>query len=225
MSEFLIMRYGYLLLLITLTGCGVVAGPDRMATLAAENQGYVTEAAHIRGTLEAQETAVLSTSIAAETAVAAQNRVNATILETVRAGDPPTVAVVARIDRSGAAGATPDPATFGETPGGTVVDTYVSTAVRDADGCGVDQQTTFPAGTTRLYAVQRVQNIPANTLFSIEWFHKGATAFTDDLVVTNNEADLCVWFYLEPYSQGAWAVQFSSNGVPVGRRVEFTVGE
>ncbi|MEL6270769.1 MAG: hypothetical protein AAFV33_07110 [Chloroflexota bacterium] len=205
--------------------CGSVSGRAEIEALSTENIAYATEAANIRSTLTSQETQVMSTSVAAETLVARENAVNAVILSTVRAGDPPTVAVVAAIDRSaGLNGATPDPQQFGDSPGGEVVETYVAGAVRDADGCGDDIRSQFPEGTSRLYAIQRVQNIPANTLYSVEFFFGGSAALSDDLVVTVDEADLCIWFFLEPYSMGTWSAQFYSNGVPVGERVNFTVG-
>lgn len=220
------MRVWFILIAGLVAGCGTVSGEANMATIAAQNRGFVTEAAQINGTIAAQETSVLATSVAAETLVARENVVNAIILETVRAGEPPTVAVVARIDRSAgrAAGATPDPNQFGDEAAGTVAETYVTSAIRDADGCGVDRVTQFPAGTSRLFAVQRYQSIPANTLVSIDFFFEGAQAFSDDLVVTGDETDFCVWFFLEPYSQGQWALQFYSNGNPIGERVSFSVG-
>jgi hypothetical protein len=213
-------------LLTILTACGSVSGEDNIAALATENSSFITEAAAMRGTLSVQEAEVMSTSIAAETVVARENIVNAGILATVRAADPPTVAVVARIDRSARAaeGATPDPNLYGDGPAGTVIETYVTTEVQDSDGCGVDRMTRFPTGTLRLFGVQRVQNVPANTLIGVEWFYGGSTALSDTLVVTTNEADICLWFFLEPYSQGEWSMQFYSNGTPVGERVNFTVG-
>ncbi|MEM6281492.1 MAG: hypothetical protein AAF787_04795 [Chloroflexota bacterium] len=213
--------------MVMVAACGSVSGQAEIEALAAENIAFATEAANIRGTLAAEETQVLATSIAAETLVARENGVNSVILATVRAGDPPTVAVVAAIDRSAgaaAAGATPDPSQFGDGPAGEVVETYVSGTVRESDGCGDDVRSQFPEGTSRLFAVQRVQNIPANTLYSVEFFFGGSSALSDDLVVTVDESDLCIWFFLEPYSMGNWSVQFYSNGVPVGQRVNFTVG-
>lgn len=220
------MKHWFLLIIVAglAVGCGSISGEANVETLVAQNRGFVTEAAQIDGTLAAQETSVLATSVAAETLVARENVVNAIILETVRAGEPPTVAVVAQIDRSVGAGATPDPNQFGSDAAGTVAETYVTSEIRDADGCGVDRQTQFPAGTTRLFAVQRYASIPANTLVSIDFFYEGAQAFSDNLVVTSNETDFCVWFFLEPYSQGNWSLQFYSNGNPVGERVSFSVG-
>ena len=219
-------RIGLLFVLLT-AACGSISRESEMATLAAENRGFVTEAARIQGTLTSQETEVMATSVAAETVIAQENAVNAVILSTVRAGDPPTVVVSARIDRSageGVDGATPDPSAFGDSVGGTIVETYVTDEVRDSDGCGDTRSSQFPEGTSRVFAVQRVQDIPANTLVSIEWYYGGATALEDNLVVTVYEPDLCIWFFVEPYSMGDWSVQFYSNGNPVGQRVDFNVG-
>ncbi len=214
-------------LVALLAACGSISGEANIAALATQNSGYVTEAASMQGTLAIQATEVMGTSVAAETIVARENQVNAQVLATVRAGDPPTVAVVARIDRSAGeavGGGTPDPSQFGDGPVGNVVETYVTTEVQDSDGCGVDRMTQFPDGTLRLYAVQRVEDVPANTLIGIEWFYGGGLALEDTLVVTTNEPDICLWFFLEPYSQGDWGVQFYSNGTPVGQRVNFSVG-
>lgn len=207
-----------------LTACGAVTR-DIPSTLVTENRTYLTEAAQIRSTLSVQETEVMAMSLAAETTVAQENVVNSLLLSTVRAGDPPTVQVVAQLDRSQRNVAIGTPAAGGNAePGGTVMETYTTGEVRQSDGCGVDRQNAFPEGTFIIYAVQRVVDIPADTRIGIQWYFNGQIAFEDGLVVTTNESDLCIWFFLEPYSMGQWAVQFLSNGVPVGQRVEFTVG-
>lgn len=212
-------------LVIFLAACGSISGRNQIETLAAENRSHVTEAVQIRGTISAQQTEVLTTAVAAETFVARENAVNGVILETVRAGIPPTVGVSARIDRSvGEGGATPDPSLFSGSEGGVVAETYVTTAVRDSDGCGVDNLTQFPSDTTRMFAVQRYQTISANTLVSVTFTFGGATALEDNLVVTTDETDFCVWFFLEPYSQGSWSAQFYANGNPAGQQVTFNVG-
>lgn len=206
-------------------GCASFSGVAQVETLSAENVGFVTEAAEIRSTIVANETQVLATSVAAETQVAQENVVNAVILQTVRAGDPPTIAVSAQIDRSAIQpGATADPSLFGEAGAGSVIETYVASAVRDEDGCGEDQRSQFPEGTSRLFAVQRYETIPGNTLVSVQFAYEGATALEDELVVTAAQNDFCVWFFLEPFSMGRWSVQFYSNGAAVGQRVDFTVG-
>jgi len=213
------------LLAITLTACNLTLSEENAATLSAQNQSYLTQAANIRETLRAQETQVLGTSIAAETAVARENAINSILLETVRAGDPPTVAVVAQMDRAaGRAASESNSEDFSDSPGGTAAETYVASNINDADGCGVDRQTQFPAGTLRVYAVQRALDIPANTLYNIEWYYNGSVALEDGLVVNTAESELCIWFFLEPYSTGDWSVQFFANGNPVGEQVNFTVG-
>lgn len=212
-------------IIITLTACNMTLNEDNVATLAVQNQDYLTQAANIRETLQSQEVQVLNTSVAAETAVAQENAVNTILLETVRAGDPPTVAVVAQLDRAaGRAASQNNPASFSDAPGGTPAETYVAADINNADGCGIDRQTQFPTGTLRVYAVQRALNIPANTLYNIEWYYNGSVALEDGLVVNTEESELCIWFFLEPYSTGNWSVQFFANGNPVGEQVNFTVG-
>lgn len=206
--------------------CSLVAGcsltvENTSATLAAQNRSIVTEAAQIRETLAADSANVLATSLAAETQVAVQNRANAALLQTVQVGNPPTMQVVAQINRSAADSI--DMSMMSDEPGGTVLETYVSSDIRQSDGCGEDRTSVFPVGTQLLYGVQHLQNVPANTLVSSEWYYGGRSVFSDSLVVEAASADLCVWFFLEPYSAGGWAVQFLSNGVPVGERVEFVV--
>jgi hypothetical protein len=219
------MRYGLtlLLLLINITGCGALALDNTEATLVSQNINYATEAAQIRGTLQAEETQVMGTAVAGETLVAVENNVNAVLLATVRAGDPPTVQVRAQTDRS--IGRTPGPINPVAGPGGQVIETYTTTEVRASDGCGVDRTTAFAEGTLRLFAVQEVTAIPADTVVGIEWYFDGGLAFEDQLRVTEFADRLCLWFFLEPYSTGDWSVQFTSNGTLVGQRVNFRVGE
>lgn len=222
------MRHRLVLVLLVFTsGCGALALENAPATLSAESVGYVTEAARIRGTLQAEETQVMGTAVAAETLVAAQSNVNAVLLATVRAGDPPTVQVRAQIDRSVGrlGGGTPEPINPNAGPAGSVVETYTASEVRVSDGCGADRTYTFTEGTYRVFAVQEVANIPADTLVGVEWYYNGGLAFEDQLRVTEYADSLCLWFYLEPYSTGSWAVQFTSNGNLVGERVGFQVGE
>lgn len=205
-----------------LTGCALTV-EDTSATLVVENRQIVTEAAEIRSTLSAQETAVLATSIAAETQVAVENIANSYWLATVQAGNPPTVQVVAQINRSADDISTPNAQQLSGEAAGNVLETYVTSEVRISDGCGVDRVSVFPAGTTILYGVQHLQNVPANTLITSNWYYGGREVFNDSLVVQTDSPDICVWFFLEPYSTGNWAVQFLSNGVPLGQRVEFRV--
>lgn len=218
----MLKTFSLLLLASLLSACGATLSEDNAATLAVENQSYLTQAANIRETLNAQETQVLGTAVAAETSVARENAVNTILLETVRAGDPPTVAVVAQLDR--ASGRDASAAQFSNSTGGTAAETYVATNINNSDGCGQNRQTQFPDGTLRVYAVQRALDIPANTLYNIEWYYDGSVALEDGLVVNTAERELCIWFFLDPYSTGNWSVQFFANGNPVGERVNFTVG-
>lgn len=204
-------------------GCALTI-PNNAATLSAENLAIVTEAANIRGTLSFEETRVMSTSLAAETLVAYENDVNALLLATVRAGDPPTVQVVAQIARGVDVESMAAMGMLSSEAAGTPVETYTTTSINPADGCGVDRMQQFPTGTQVLYAVQRAQAVPANTLIGVEFYYGGNIALEDELLVPNYENDICLWFFLEPFSQGTWAVQFFSNGQPFGQRVQFTVG-
>lgn len=215
-----------LILLFGITGCGTTVFQNQPATLSAENRAYVTEAAAIRGTLQAQDVNVRATAVAAETLVAQEGAINAVLLATVRAGDPPTVQVRTQFDRTIGNRGTAEPVQImADGPGGNVTDAYTTSNIRDADGCGQDRQTQFEEGVFRVYAVQEVQQIPANTVVGIEWYYDGALALSDQLRVTEAANSLCVWFYVEPYSTGNWSMQFLSNGVEVGQRVAFRVGQ
>jgi hypothetical protein len=223
------MRLKWLLLTVCLTACSTISLQDTAATTAAENRAIVTEAAQIRQTIQFAETQAMATSVAAETRVAQANNANALLLATVRAGDPPTVQVRAQLDRSVGSlqRGTPEPNNPARTtnPAGDVISTYTTSAIQDADGCGQDRQSQFDLGTFRVFAVQQVANIPADTLVGIEWYYAGEVALADQLLVTEAANSLCIWFYLEPYSTGNWSLQFISNGTPVGERVTFRVGE
>ncbi|MFZ4814768.1 MAG: hypothetical protein ACOYL5_09540 [Phototrophicaceae bacterium] len=217
-----------LVMVCLLTSCaGLLDNPA--ATLVVENRGYVTEAAGYRETNVVEQTRVIRTVVAAETQVAEGQVMNNILLSTVRAGDPPTVQVIAQFERlrgTAAAAITPEAGAANTLPDNLqVLETYVAESIRDSDGCGEGIADSYPAGIPRVYAVQRLQNLPPNTLISIDWFHSGQNALQDALVTNTFEDDICIWFYVEPYSLGAWTVQFSANGVPLGNLVQFTVGQ
>ncbi|MFZ4826255.1 MAG: hypothetical protein ACOYLB_02765 [Phototrophicaceae bacterium] len=210
---------------ILLGGCGTVAVNTPPETLIAQNVAFVTEAAHVRATVVQAETQIASTVVALETQLAGMNRQNSALLSTVQAGSAPTVEVVAQINRIRHGEAPPDLSNFPDEVGGRALETYTSTGINPFDECGIDRQTDFPLGTQRVYAIQRMVDVRANTLMGVEWLLNDAVIWRDNLIVNVDRADVCVWFFLEPSASGTWTVQFLSNGIYVGDQVNFNVNE
>ncbi len=204
-------------------------------TLMAENRAYVTEAAAIRATVAARQTSVLRDAYAMETEAAEINSVNAQVLQTVVAGNPPTVQLVVRANPTqgipgvgeGVFGTGDamimEDAVSGDAAG-RFVDVVVASDIQQADGCALDVQTGFPTGVESVYAVARVQDLPAGTTVGIDWSYAGALSVQNNWTSEFDESEICVWFSLQPYSEGPWTARFTSNGVPVGNEVAFTVG-
>ncbi len=214
-----------LVCVIHLGGCGAVGVNTPPETLIAQNVAFVTEAAHVRATVVGAETQVAGTVVALQTQLAAMNRQNSALLATVQAGSAPTVQVVAQIFRIRHGEAPPDLSTFPDEVGGRALETYTSTGIDSFDECGVDRQTDFPLGTQRVYAVQRMVDVPANTLIGVQWSLNDAVVWQDNLIVNFYRGDVCLWFFVEPSASGTWSVEFLSNGFYVGDQVKFNINE
>lgn len=206
-------------------GCGAIPVNTPPETLIAQNVGFVTEAAYIRATAAHAETQIASTVVALETQLATINRQNSALLSTVQAGSAPTVEVVAQINRIRHGETPPDLSNFPTEIGGRALETYTSSGIDSFSECGVDRQADFVLGTQRVYAVQRMLEIPPNTLMSVEWSLNDAVIWKDNLIVNVYSADLCVWFFLEPSVSGTWSVQFLSNNLYVGDQINFNINE
>lgn len=210
---------------IYMAGCGAIPINTPPETLIAQNIGFVTEAAHIRATAVQAETQIASTVVALEAQLALINRQNSALLSTVQAGSAPTVEVVAQINRIRHGETPPDLSNFSTEIGGRALETYTSSGIDSFSECGVDRQSDFLLGTQRVYAIQRMLEIPANTLMSVEWSLNDAVVWKDNLIVNVYSMDLCVWFFLEPSASGTWSVQFLSNNIYVGDQINFNINE
>ncbi len=226
------------LVLIVLSGCSAIQPANTSGTLNAQNSGFVAEATHLAATAAARTTEVWLTAIWSGTYVYTHDQINLKLLATVRANEPPTQQVIA-INPTGPVGVS-GPVTIGapEAPvGGATVpagppvdatgmqftDNVTTSAVRESDGCAVGSQNSFPTSTARIYVVTRALNIRAGTQMGVEWRQGGQAVDSKSYAIPQDQASLCVWFYIDSFTPGDWSVQLSANSQPIGSPLAFTV--
>lgn len=232
---------------LILSGCGVLSGADQQGTLSAELTQFQGEATTIAQTLQARNTEVASTVAWARTSVFQLDGVNQQLAVTMRAAIPATQQIVSAdgpvtpgmnaplpgewtpTPLPGAAINTPDPnATVPAGGANQVTAVGPALAVRDSDGCAAGVQTAIPASVSRIYATTRILNATAGTSVQAAWSNEGSVVFSNNpYTVPADDADFCVWFYIEPtdvnFAPGAWSLQFLINGSPAGSAATFTL--
>lgn len=233
--------------MLLISGCGALDGSDQRGTLAAEATAALDEATTIARTLTWRTTEVAATAAAAATVIYQLDGVNQQLAVTMRAAIPPTQQVV--LDTGpvtpgyneplpGEWTPTPPPGsvTSPEVPGATSAPgtsnqlTAVGPAlsVRDSDGCAVSLQTSISASSSRIYATTRILNATAGTSVQAAWSSGGQVVFSNTpYTLPSDDADFCVWFYIEPadvtFAPGEWSLQFLINGQPSGSPAAFTL--
>lgn len=204
------------MLLLLLSACQVFNRPDTVATLRAENTGYVIEATTIIETAQAEGTQVQSTANAAITVIAETNSLNAQLVGTLRAVIPPTPS---RGGNTIVGTAAPDGLQF--------VDTRTASSVRESDGCAIDSKAQFSTSDQRIYATTRALNIRAGTQMGVQWGYQGQVAWSESFTVSADDDDFCIWFYIDPatipFTPGNWTVRLTANGAPVEPEMIFTI--
>jgi hypothetical protein len=227
----------------TLTGC---AG-DQQANLAAEVTAALDEATAIAQTLSARTTEVAGTAAAAATTVFQLDGINQQLAVTMRAAIPPTDQVVfnsapvtpglnaplpGQWTPTPILGAEADQPPPGATPApgaqNQITAVGPALAVRESDGCAVAIQSSIPASSPRIYATTRIVNATAGTSVQAAWSSGGQVVFSNTpYALPADDADFCVWFYIEPtdvtFAPGDWSLQFLVNGQPTGAPTAFTL--
>ena len=228
MTHYLVTVVGLGISLLT-TSCSLIVR-DTTADIMFANYQFATEAYEIRQTLEIQEDRMSVTAEAAIEQASLVQVVNLALAATVYASHSPTPVFIVPtplaiefMDDMNHSSSTVDGVVAA--PSGQALDTYTTTQIRESDGCGISNTNSFPIDVDRVYAVQRLQEVSDNTVIGIEWFYGGSSVYTDSFQLERGAQDICVWFYLEPYSEGNWSVQFLSNTTPMGARVDFIVGD
>lgn len=240
-------RWGLVWSALLLSGCGALSGADQQGTLAVELTQFQGEATAIAQTLQARTTEVAATTAWAATSAFQLDGVNQQLAVTMRAAIPPTRQIVSAdgpvtpgmnaplpgewtptpID--GSSVSTPNPNAT-PPPGGVNQLTTVgpALAVRDSDGCAAGVQTSISASAPRIYATTRILNATAGTSVQASWSSGGSVVFSNNpYTLPTDEADFCVWFYIEPadvnFTPGDWSLQFLINGSPAGNPAAFTL--
>lgn len=228
-------------------GCGVLDGSDQRGTLAAEVTASLDEATAIARTLTWRTTEVAATAASAATVIFQLDGVNQQLAVTMRAAIPPTQQVVqdtgpvtpgyneplpGEWTLTPLPGTVPDSALAGATPPpnapNQIAQVGPALAIRDSDGCAVSIQTSLPASSPRIYATARILNATAGTSVQAGWSRGGQVVFSNTpYSLPADDADFCVWFYIEPadvtFSPGEWSLQYLINGQPSGVPAAFTL--
>jgi hypothetical protein len=194
---------------------------DTEGTLIAENVSYSTEAAGITQTTEARRTEIQVTAQAAGTQVGQMQGANRVLLATVRAGETPTIGVVA------------NPAPITGTPGvvnsspAQFTDIRTASTIRKSDDCADQLQTEFPADSPKIYITAHAFNIHKGTRMGVEWRYQGNPAHQESFVVPRDDDDYCLWFFIDPtmvqLSPGQWSVRLFANDAALDPAVSFTI--
>jgi hypothetical protein len=228
-------------------GCGTLSGADQQGTLSAELTEFVEESTAIASTLQARTTEIAATSAWSATSVFLLDGINQQLAVTMRAAIPPTRQIVSAegpvtpgmnaplpgewtpTPLNGSPAATPDPnvTSAADTPN-QLTAVGPALAVRESDGCAASVQTMIPASSPRIYATTRILNATAGTSVQASWSLGGAVVFSNNpYTIPQDDADFCVWFYIEPadvnFAPGDWSLQFLINGSPAGSPAEFTL--
>lgn len=226
------MRVGSCIaMIVCLAGCGAFNAPDVPGTMRAENTAHVAEASAIAGTLMAGNEYSAATAQAAETTVARTGNVNIQLAATARALIPPTP--VRQVGVAAEVAGTPgllDAQLAEQSQGGSqFVDTGPTTRKRDSDGCADGFETQIPANVERIYVITRALSLSAGTEMRAEWRFDGQVVSQDSWTTPNDQANFCVWFYIDPqtvaFTPGTWSVQLYADAVLIQPEVIFTIVE
>lgn len=208
-----------LTLILTLTACQAVVGSQTSATLQAERDSLLAEAAALDASATADAQRVQATAAAAQTTAAEINSINQQLLATARAAIPPTLPRVV--------GSAPEVTEFGTLSPFILefLNTGTASRVRNSDGCAESLQNQFPANIDRIYITTRAINIAAGTVMGVEWRYEGQLVLQETWTVPRDAADFCLWFYIEPsdvpFRPGRWSVRLTANGAPIEPEVSF----
>ncbi len=210
-----------ILLLICLSACSALNAPDIPATMRVQNTQSVADATTIAQTYAADEAMVNATAGAVGTEVADQRSINRQLVLTARAVLPPTPQRAVGIAQPVAGGGTSEPDSL------SFVDTGVTTAIRDSDGCVVSFETSISANAAMIYVDTKAISIRGGTIMGVEWQSNGAVVAQENWTVPRDETNFCIWFNLDPskipFTPGQWAVQLSANGQPIPPSITFTI--
>lgn len=232
-SESLLRAKRFLIVsLLLLSGCGALTAPNVPATLRTESTAYVAEATAIAEALATREVQVALTALAAQTSVAQSSSINRALMATARAVIPPTpprqVGVAPQgagvMQESGqvASSAASDPSLVGQ-----FINTGVTTAKRDSDGCAESFQTQFTADTFQIYVITRAVSLRAGTVMGAEWSYNGQVVARNSWTAPRDETNFCIWFFINAdtvqFSPGGWTVRLTADGRGIDPPVSFTI--
>ena len=208
---------GWVIVAVTLGACQVVGGPDVSATLQADNQQILMEATTIARSAQADQASVAATADASMTTVADLQGSNLVLLATVRAGDPPSVKVVASTDQR--AEVTPGQQWF--------LRTGLSQVVDPNDGCVVSPQISFSSDTPTIYMTIEGYNVVSGTRLTAVWEHEGTEVYRDSLVLSRSASEMCVWLSMDQtevdFTPGNWTVRAFADDQQLGTPETFVI--
>jgi hypothetical protein len=215
---------------------------------------FQREATAIAQAMIIQATEIAGTAAAAQAYVLQQESINVQLAATLRAVVPATQqfvdvsgpvtpgmgATLSPLTTPGAIVATQSagavilpgasPAATAEAASGTqFTEMAVSLSVRDADGCADGATTSVPQTVARIYATARAFNIRAGTLMGADWLRDGQVVYqSSPWTVESDQADFCLWFYIEPsdvaFTPGAWSVRLYADGQALEPAASFAIG-
>jgi hypothetical protein len=212
-----------LILLVSLSACGILNAPDVAATLRVQNTAYLAEATSIVETYSVDQVVIQATALAAETAVADLSSVNRQLILTAQAIIPPTpqrsVGEVAPDASSGTPGA----------GNSQFINTGVTTFIRESDGCADSFEVQIPQNAPSIYVNTKALSVRGGTIMSVEWLFNTQVVVQETWTVPRDETDFCIWFSLNPsrvpFTPGLWSARLSANGQSIAPEVVFTIVE
>lgn len=215
--------YPLIILLISLSGCGILNAPDVPATLRVQNTAYLAEATSIIQTYSAEQALIQATALAASTIAADMNSVNRQLVLTAQAVIPPTPQrSVGEVSGSGAPG----------TPGADgvqFINTGVTTFVRESDGCADSFEVQIPQNSPTIYVNTKAVSVRGGTIMGVEWRYNTQVIAQETWTVPRDETNFCIWFSLNPsrvpFTPGLWSASLSANGQSIAPEVVFTIVE
>ncbi len=219
-----------------LSGCGALTAPNVPATLRTESTAYVIEATAIAESLATREVQVALTALAAQTEVAQSSGINRVLMATARAVIPPTPPREVGVAPQGAGimdeslegeGQTGSSVAVDPSLAGQFINTGVTTAKRDSDGCAESFQTQFTADTYEIYVITRAVSLRAGTVMGAQWSYNGEVVAQNSWTASQDESDFCIWFFINAdtvqLSPGEWTVRLTADGRGIDPLVPFTI--
>ena len=206
-------------LMLVVTGCEAIQGPDAPATLQAENLEILSEATAIAQSAQSDSLRVQQTADAMNAQAAAIFAENQQLLATVRARDP-----LPQMQRIIVSGVRPTNLEPGQR---WFVKTGVGTSVRQSDGCIEQAQISFPDTVERLYATVLAFNIEAGVVMSVSWSREGIEVMRESWPLARGSSEIGMWFSIDrtdgEFTPGSWSATLCADGFQLEAPMSFSI--